>query len=98
MATVNYTLRLDETDKQAAEQVFSQLGLTLSAGLNMYLKTVIRQQRIPFDLDLNKNAPASLTNKNIRADKEKSYKALKGILAGYEVDLDKEREERILAE
>ena len=33
-----------------------------------------------------------------RGEKEKSFKALKGILAGYEIDLDKEREERILSE
>jgi len=31
-----------------------------------------------------------------QAEKEKSAKALIGMLAGYEVDLDKEREERIL--
>ena len=52
MATVNYTIRLDEADKQAAEQVFSQLGLTLAAGFNVYLKAVVRQQKIPFELDL----------------------------------------------
>ena len=52
MATVNYTIRLDESVKQAAEQVFNQLGLTLAAGLTVYLKTVARQQRIPFELTL----------------------------------------------
>ena len=50
MATVNYTLRLDEADKQTAEQIFSQLGLTLAAGLNVYVKAVVRQKKIPFEL------------------------------------------------
>jgi DNA-damage-inducible protein J len=55
MATVNYTLRLDETDKRTAEQIFNDLGLTLAAGFNIYVKAVVRQQKIPFDLALNEN-------------------------------------------
>jgi DNA-damage-inducible protein J len=52
ISTVNYTLRLDEADLQTAERVFSQLGLTLSAGFNIYVKVVVRQQKIPFELSL----------------------------------------------
>jgi len=92
MAAVNYTIRLDETDKQVAERVFKELGLTMAAGLNIYIKMVARQQRIPFDLSLNQNTPTST-----REQKEKSIMSLAGLLAGYEVDLDKEREERILS-
>jgi len=58
MATVNYTLRIDETDKQRAEQVFKTLGMTFSTGINIYLKTVGRQKRIPFALTINDVAPA----------------------------------------
>ena len=101
MATVNYTIRLDEADKQAAEHVFNQLGLTLAAGLNVYLKTVARQQKIPFELALNAlaaTAPAAAGElPKTRTEKEKSFNALNGILAGYEIDLDKEREERIMS-
>ncbi len=52
MATVNYTLRLEEADKKSAEQVFNQLGLSLAAGLNVYVKAVVRQKRIPFELSV----------------------------------------------
>ena len=100
MATVNYTIRLDEADKQAAERVFSQLGLTLAAGLNVYLKAVARQQKIPFELDLNKRtktASATISTTKTRTEKEKSFKALSGILKGYEIDLEKEREDRIMS-
>jgi len=92
MATVNYTIRLNEADKQAAERVFNELGLTMAAGLNVYVKMVARQRKIPFDLALNVNTPIIT-----REQKEKSVKALSGLLAGYDVDLDKEREERILS-
>ncbi len=93
MAAINYTFRIDETDRQAVEDVFSRLGLTLAAGLNVYIKAVARQQRIPFDLTLHDNATAAAGR-----NKEKSLQALTGILAGHEIDLDKEREERILSE
>jgi len=91
MAAVNYTIRIDETDKQAAERVFNELGLTLAAGLSVYIKAVARQRKIPFDLALNKDTIKPFKNK------EMSYIALSGILAGHDVDLDKEREERILS-
>jgi DNA-damage-inducible protein J len=53
MAITNYTLRIDEADKQKAESVFKTLGMTLSTGINVYLKTVGRQRRIPFALNAN---------------------------------------------
>ena len=96
MATVNYTLRIDDNDKQRAELVFRELGMTFSTGINIYVKTVSRQQRIPFDLAINEKAiTVSPSAKTSRDEKEKAFSALNGILAGHEVDLDKERAERI---
>jgi len=63
MGTVNYTLRLDETDKQKAEQVFKALGMSFSTGMNIYIKAVGRQMGIPFSLTVNNAAlPATLMN------------------------------------
>jgi DNA-damage-inducible protein J len=97
MATVNYSLRIDEEDKQRAEQVFRLLGMTLSTGINIYLKTVGRQQKIPFDLTLGGQVAASPVSSLSHMDKEQSFNALDGILAGHNVDLDRERAERILS-
>ena len=52
MATVNYTIRLEETAKKEAEQVFNQLGLTLASGINVYLKAVGQRKKIPFSLEI----------------------------------------------
>ncbi len=52
MAAVNYTIRLEESDKRAAEQIFNQLGLTLAAGINVYLKAVGQRKKIPFALEV----------------------------------------------
>jgi len=53
MASINYTLRMDETDKKAAEQVFKNLGMSFATGMNIYIKKVGRERRIPFNMDLN---------------------------------------------
>ena len=63
MAPVNYTIRVDETDKQKAEAVFRELGMTFATGINIYLKTVGRQKRIPFNLDTNEEGAAKISLK-----------------------------------
>jgi len=67
MAAVSYTVRLDEADKKAAEQVFNELGLTLAAGVNVYIKAVVRQQRIPFEMTLTAPPDEKLTPAQRRA-------------------------------
>jgi len=41
VATTNYTLRIDETDKQRAEQIFRALGMNLSTGLTFISKRLV---------------------------------------------------------
>ena len=48
MASVNVTLRMDANDKAKAEKLFSELGLTMNAAFNMFIKQSIREQGIPF--------------------------------------------------
>ena len=74
MAAVNYTLRVDEADKQKAEQVFKALGMTFSTGINIYLKTVVRQQRIPFVLAINDATTSVSLMDTVAALQEESIK------------------------
>ena len=61
MASVNYTLRMEETDKKAAERVFKSLGMSFATGMNIYVKKVGRERRIPFSMDLNeRSSPKTL--------------------------------------
>jgi len=53
MPMANYTLKLDEKDKQNAELVFRKLGMSFSTGISIYLKTVDQQQQIPFNFTLS---------------------------------------------
>jgi DNA-damage-inducible protein J len=58
--TKTYTIRLDETDKQRADQVFRELGMTFATGMNLYVKMVGRHKKIPFNLDVSEQIPKTL--------------------------------------
>ena len=53
MATTNGTSRMDEELKKQAEELFSDLGLSMTAALIAFTKQSVREQRIPFVLSRN---------------------------------------------
>lgn len=53
MALSTLTCRLDEKDKQQFIKFCDSVGLTSSAAVNMFVKTVIRERRIPFDIKMD---------------------------------------------
>lgn len=44
------SLRVDDEIKRSAERTFDDIGLSMSAAINIFLKTVVRENRIPFEL------------------------------------------------
>ena len=44
------SLRVDDEVKRNAERTFNDIGLSMSAAINIFLKTVVRENRIPFEL------------------------------------------------
>lgn len=53
MASTNLNIRTDKTVKDQAEAIFNELGLNMTTAVNMFLKTVIRQNGITLDLRLD---------------------------------------------
>jgi DNA-damage-inducible protein J len=51
MANVN--IRVDDTLKSKAEEIFSELGLSMSAATNVFYRQVVRYGGIPFELRVN---------------------------------------------
>jgi len=80
MSTVNYTLPIDEADKKNAEAIFKGLGMTFSTGINIYIKAVNRQRKIPFELAIDRQ---SATTKPFRSS---LLDAPKIVTDGHEVD------------
>lgn len=48
MAQIN--LRIDDDVKLNAEKTLNEIGLSMSTAINIFLKTVVRENRIPFEL------------------------------------------------
>lgn len=53
MATTNLNIRTDKEVKEQADAVFSALGLNMTTAINLFLRTSIREQGIPFSLKLD---------------------------------------------
>ena len=50
MALATLTARVDESDKSEFDSFCNSVGLTTSAAINMYVKAVLRERRIPFEI------------------------------------------------
>jgi len=51
MATMS--IRISDSDKNAADNLFRELGTTTNSAINMFIKQCIRLQRFPFTPSLN---------------------------------------------
>ena len=50
MATVNMSIRMDTELKKQADAMLSDMGLNMTTAMNMFLRQVVRQGRIPFEM------------------------------------------------
>lgn len=53
MSTVNLNIRTDKEIKEKTENIFQELGLNMTTAINMFLRTSIRENGIPFDLKID---------------------------------------------
>lgn len=63
MAQTNVNIRMDEATKIAFDKFCSEIGLSVSSAFNIFAKTVVREQRIPFELTTE--TPNNETKKSI---------------------------------
>ena len=90
MATTNLNIRTDKEIKDQAEHIFSELGLNMTTAINVFLRTTIRENGIPFELKLDiPNAATSAAikeGKKIASDKKvKGYSNMKDLRKALEV-------------
>lgn len=51
--TTNVNIRLDAELKRQAEDFLSEIGMNLTTAFNVFLRQMIRQGKIPFEIGLN---------------------------------------------
>lgn len=53
-ATANVNFRMDKNLKQQLESLCAELGLNMSTAFNIFAKAMVRQQRIPFEVGIER--------------------------------------------
>lgn len=86
MAQTTMSIRVSDTDKKMFEDFCSNTGMNPSVAVNIYIKTVIREQRIPFEI----SSDPFYSDRNIAAVK----KSIDQIRAGNTVTMSLEDLER----
>ena len=76
MATTNLNIRMDKDIKDQADRIFSELGLNMTTAINMFLRTTIRENGIPFalKLDVPNETTAAAIEEGRRSDADSSVK------------------------
>ena len=52
MAQSTLSIRINSDDKKGFETFCEQVGMNASVAVNMFVKTVIREQRLPFEVNV----------------------------------------------
>ena len=53
METLTLNVRVDANDKKSFEQFCSSVGMNVSTAVNMFIKAVLREQKLPFEVKSN---------------------------------------------
>ena len=90
MTTTNINIRMDKEIKDEAEQIFSELGLNMTTAVNIFFRTTIRENGIPFSLKLdipNETTTAAIEEgKRIASDRNiKGYDSMDDLKASLDV-------------
>ena len=53
METLTLNVRVDANDKKSFEQFCNSVGMNVSTAVNMFIKAVLREQKLPFEVKSN---------------------------------------------
>lgn len=95
MTTTNLNIRTDKEVKEAAEQIFNELGISMTTAVNIFLRQTIRSNGIPFELKLS--TPNAITFEAVEEGRRlahnpaiKGCTSIKDLRAALEADFETE--------
>ncbi|MCK9218343.1 MAG: type II toxin-antitoxin system RelB/DinJ family antitoxin [Firmicutes bacterium] len=77
--TTSIYARVEPAIKEEAENILSQLGIPMSNAINIFLRQVVLQKGLPFEVKINQNKPLTygdLTPDEFNFEIEKGFKSL----------------------
>jgi len=72
MSTARISVNVDEDIKQGAQKVLAEMGLDLTTAIDSFLRTIVREERIPYELRTEKAFREAAHREYVRAELEKS--------------------------
>ena len=70
METLTLNVRIDANDKKNFEQFCSSVGMNVSTSVNLFIKAVLREQKLPFEFKSNINYEKMIYDKLKEAELE----------------------------
>ena len=86
--TANIFTRVDPETKEQAEAILNQLGIPMSNAIGMFLKQIVIQRGIPFDLKLPVSVPVAIGSMTREQFNMELQKGLDDIAEGRVVSAD----------
>jgi len=80
--TSNVFARIEPELKEQAEQILKQLGIPMSNAISLFLRQVVLQLGIPFDIKLSENRLLSFESLNEKTFSDEIEKGLADLTAG----------------
>ena len=86
--TANVYTRVDPETKEQAEAILNQLGIPMSNAIGMFLKQIVLQRGIPFDMKLPTAKPVAISGMTKEQIDSEIKKGMDDIAAGRVVSAD----------
>ena len=72
MSTARISVNVDEDVKQGAQKILAEIGLDLTTAIDSFLRTIVREERIPYELRTERAYREAVHKEFIRKELEKS--------------------------
>ena len=86
--TANVFTRVDPETKEQAEAILNQLGIPMSNAIGMFLKQIVMQRGIPFEMKLPASVPVSVGSMTKEQFDAELQKGMDDIAAGRAASAD----------
>ena len=86
--TANVLTRVDPETKEQAEAILNQLGIPMSNAIGMFLKQIVMQRGIPFDMKIPASLPLAIGSMTKEQFDLELQKGMDDIAAGRVISAD----------
>jgi DNA-damage-inducible protein J len=72
LSTARISVNIDGEIKQNAQKILSEIGMGMTTAIDLLLRTIVREERIPFDLRTQKAYRDEIYRQFLQAELEES--------------------------